>query len=156
ILSLVQDSGILLADNRKFLFALYDDGTVIHATPESTWTRDRYHASTPGYVRAKLTPEEMAMLLRRLRPEELQNAPKTFDHSCDWPVKRVPRESHARDAAADGGDFVGEIVGGTMSCWTDSAGFDLTWRDGAQTTRISLIGGLDGGPSDDRSEVPAA
>jgi hypothetical protein len=154
ILSLVQHGGILMADNRKFLFALYDDGTVIHATPRDTWPRDRYHANTPAYVRAKLTLEEKTKLLQRLRPEELQSVPKTFEHFCDWPSTIPPKTTctdigNGKQACVIGGDD-------RNSCWSDSATFSLVWRNGRQSTAIDLVGGLDGGPTDDRSKVPAA
>jgi hypothetical protein len=153
ILSLVEGGGILMADNRKFLFALYDDGTVIHATPRDTWPRDRHHANTPGYVRAKLTLEEKTKLLQRLRPEELQSVPDRFEHFCDWP-STIP----AKTTCTDRGNGERECVteGNNGSCWTDSATFSLVWRNGSQATTIFLIGGLDGGPTDDRSEAPAA
>src|SRR5438270_9877696 len=85
LLSLVEDPGIVMGDDRVFLFALYDDGTLIHARPRSTWSRDEYRASKVRYVRTKLTDEEKTALLRRLRPEELQSLPKRFEHTCDWP-----------------------------------------------------------------------
>jgi hypothetical protein len=85
ILSLIEGNGLRLGSDRRFIFALYDDGTLIHALSGSAWTRDR-----PAYARKKLTLEEKAKLLQLLRPEELQSLPEDSIISATGPPPGRP------------------------------------------------------------------
>ena len=67
VLQVVEEPGLLLGDDRKLLFALYDDGTVLHATRRSTWTRGENGFPIARYVLTKLPPGEKQRLLANLR-----------------------------------------------------------------------------------------
>lgn len=141
VLQLVEDAGILLADNRKFRFALYDDGTVIYASPPGTWTRDHYGASVPTYFRVRLSPEEKTKLLARLNPEELHLLKESSFSGCKSRFTPGP----------DGKE------GGTIeSCGTDGPTFNLVYRDGVRTKSVEIDYDLDPGPFSNRESIPAS
>src|SRR5438132_3908584 len=82
VLQLVEQPGLLLGDDRKLLFALYDDGTVIHTAPRSTWTRGANGFPVARYLLTKLSPVVKEQLLARLRAEELHTLKKRSYDGC--------------------------------------------------------------------------
>jgi hypothetical protein len=140
VLQLVEDAGILLADNRKLRFALYDDGTVIYASPRDTWAEDRYHAYVPTYFRARLSAEEKAKLLSRLNPDELYLLKESSFRGCKSKVTHEPK-GH------------GWTIEG---CPTDGPTYFLVYRGGERTVSVEIEYDLDPGPHSNRESIPAS
>ena len=82
VLQAVEQPGVVLGDDSKLLFALYDDGTVLHAAPRSSWTRGANGFPVARYLLTKLSPGEKQRLLAKLRPEELHTLKKRAYEGC--------------------------------------------------------------------------
>ena len=137
VLQVVEEPGLLLGDDRKLLFALYDDGTVLHATRRSTWTRGENGFPIARYVLTKLPPGEKQRLLAKLRPEELHTLKKRAYEGC--------RSHLTRSAGAT--TFHG--------CATDQPLYTFVARNAGSTARVSLYSGLSStGPHSNRGAAP--
>jgi hypothetical protein len=136
VLQLVEQPGLLLGDDRKLLFALYDDGTVIHTAPRSTWTRGANGFPVARYLLTKLSPVVKEQLLARLRAEELHTLKKRTYDGC-----------RAGATPSAGATTI-------HACATDQPFYTFVARNAGSTARVSLYSGLSPGSHSNRGAAP--
>jgi hypothetical protein len=136
VLQLIEQPGVVLGDDRKLMFALYDDGTVLHAAPRSTWARGANGFPVARYVLTKLPPGEKQRLLAKLRPEELHTLKKRVYEGCRSHITR----------SAGSTTFSG--------CPTDQPLYTFVARNAGSTARVSLYFGLSPGSHSNRPAAP--